>query len=87
MINDAAETDCRRRGRGGRVGANAVESDGDSVWRSEDFAFMLAGEAGGLSVHRQGPRRAVPVHNPQYDFNDEILPIGASCGHGWWRPG
>jgi metal-dependent amidase/aminoacylase/carboxypeptidase family protein len=33
--------------------------------------FVRLGQAG-------GDKGAVPVHHPRYDFNDDILPIGAS---------
>jgi hippurate hydrolase len=47
----------------------------------EDFAYM-AQKVPGCFV-RFGQRGAdgkggVPVHNPRYDFNDAILPLGAS---------
>jgi metal-dependent amidase/aminoacylase/carboxypeptidase family protein len=44
---------------------------------SEDFAFMLAEKPGAFLFIGNG-LGSVPVHNPHYDFNDEILPLGAS---------
>jgi hippurate hydrolase len=60
----------------------------DKVWRNmmpsmggEDFSFMLQAVPGayirigqGLP-HGPGPH---PLHNSRYDFNDEILPLGAA---------
>ena len=60
----------------------------DKVWRNmlpsmggEDFSFMLQAKPGayirigqGLP-HGPGPH---PLHNSRYDFNDEILPLGAA---------
>ena len=60
----------------------------DRVWRNmtpsmggEDFSFMLQVKPGayirigqGLP-HGPGPH---PLHNSRYDFNDEILPLGAA---------
>ena len=60
----------------------------DKVWRNmmpsmggEDFSFMLQVKPGaylrigqGLP-HGPGPH---PLHNSRYDFNDEILPLGAA---------
>jgi hippurate hydrolase len=44
---------------------------------SEDFAFMLQKRPG--SYVWLGSGESHPnLHSPQYDFNDEILPIGAS---------
>lgn len=44
---------------------------------SEDFAFML-GERPGCYIRIGNGTNAPGVHNARYDFNDEILPIGAS---------
>jgi hippurate hydrolase len=45
----------------------------------EDFSFML-NEKPGSYLMLGGQRAATDanVHHPKYDFNDEILPIGAS---------
>ena len=46
----------------------------------EDFSYM-ANAVPGCFVRigqRAGTRGAVPVHHPRYDFNDDILPIGAA---------
>ena len=46
---------------------------------AEDFAYMLEQRKG--SYIWIGGGAAVPgkmLHNTRYDFNDEILPIGAS---------
>jgi amidohydrolase len=46
---------------------------------SEDFAFMLQAKPGCYVFIGNGTgEKAVGLHNPHYDFNDEILPIGAS---------
>lgn len=42
---------------------------------SEDFAFMLAARKGGYAWIGNG--RPTALHNPEFDFNDEILPLGA----------
>ena len=60
-------------------GADRVLTDIDPVMGAEDFAFMLEQRPGAyLFVGQEGGPTACSVHNPQYDFNDEILPIGAS---------
>ncbi|RYF78173.1 MAG: amidohydrolase [Comamonadaceae bacterium] len=57
------------------------------IMAAEDFAFMLEQVPGcyafignGDGDHRLPGHGAGPcvVHNPSYDFNDEILPLGAS---------
>ena len=47
---------------------------------AEDFACSARNEAGRLYLDRQRRRRRIgpSVHNPHYDFNDEILALGAS---------
>ena len=45
----------------------------------EDFAFMLEAKAGSYIMLGAGRGSDDPqVHHPKYDFNDAILPIGAS---------
>ena len=49
------------------------------VMGSEDFAFMLQAKAGCYVFVGNGPGEGgCMLHNPHYDFNDEVLPIGAS---------
>ena len=47
----------------------------------EDFAYMLHAKRGAYLMLGGGRSHEEPqLHHPRYDFNDEILPIGAS----WW---
>ncbi len=49
------------------------------VMGSEDFAFMLQAKAGCYVFVGNGPGEGgCMLHNPHYDFNDQILPLGAS---------
>ncbi|MFA5916394.1 MAG: M20 aminoacylase family protein [Burkholderiales bacterium] len=51
------------------------------VMGSEDFAFMLQAKAGCYVFVGNGPGEGgCMLHNPHYDFNDQILPLGA----GYW---
>jgi hippurate hydrolase len=54
---------------------------------AEDFAYMLQEKPGcyvfignGEGLHREEGHGLGPcnLHNPSYDFNDALLPIGAS---------
>ena len=46
---------------------------------SEDFAFMLQERPGCyLFIGNGGAAGGCLLHNPHYDFNDDILPLGAS---------
>ena len=56
-----------------------VESDREPVMGSEDFAFMLEKKPGAYILIGNGPGEGgCMLHNPRYDFNDAILPTGAS---------
>jgi hippurate hydrolase len=69
------------------VGADAVDAAYPAVMGAEDFAHMLRAKPGcyafignGDGGHRlpdHGPGPCI-IHNTSFDFNDEIIPIGAS---------
>ena len=70
----------------GIVGAEQVLTQEPSM-PSEDFAFMLQAKQGayvfignGLGDHRLAGHGMGPcmLHNPSYDFNDTLLPLGAT---------
>ena len=45
----------------------------------EDFSFMLEAKQGSYIMLGAGRGPDDPqVHHPRYDFNDDILPVGAS---------
>jgi hippurate hydrolase len=46
---------------------------------SEDFAYMLQEKPGSyIWIGNGDGEGSCMIHNPGYDFNDEILPIGAT---------
>ncbi len=59
------------------VGAEAVLTSPPPSMGSEDFAFMLAKKPGAYVWLGAGKGRA-GLHNPSYDFNDTVLPVGAA---------
>ena len=61
------------------VGANQVVSDLTPSMGSEDFSFMLQQRPGAYFRLGQGagPSSCL-LHNPNYDFNDAVIPIGAA---------
>ncbi len=80
-VNWPAETDHCAEVAGEIVGAENVHGDVDPVMGSEDFAFMLEKKPGCyilLGNGMEGGPGGCSVHNPNYDFNDEIAVIGAS---------
>lgn len=61
------------------VGEDNVQRDVDPVMGAEDFSYMLLERPGAyLWLGQAGGPSACSVHNPRYDFNDDVLPIGAS---------
>ncbi|MFC5477950.1 M20 aminoacylase family protein [Massilia suwonensis] len=69
------------------VGAANVNTEVEPTMGAEDFAFMLQEKPGcyvfignGEGEHRAGGHGLGPcqLHNGSYDFNDQLLPIGAS---------
>jgi len=69
------------------VGADNVNAACEPTMGSEDFAFMLLARPGcyafignGDGSHREGGHGMGPcmLHNPSYDFNDELIPLGGS---------
>jgi hippurate hydrolase len=69
------------------VGADNVDENYPAVMGAEDFAHMLRAKPGcyafignGDGGHRLPDHGAGPciIHNTSFDFNDEIIPIGAS---------
>ncbi len=66
------------------VGSNNVLRNEKPSMGSEDFSFLLNASEGayiwignGL-VPEDGPEGGCMLHNTEYDFNDEILPLGSS---------
>jgi amidohydrolase len=94
-INAAAEADFARQIMASIVGeANVLVQE--PTMGAEDFAYMLQAKPGaycfignGEGLHREMGHGGGPctLHNPSYDFNDELIPLGASywvkLAEGW----
>jgi amidohydrolase len=79
LINTAQAVEIVVRAAASVVGSDNVNDAIDPVMGSEDFAFMLEAKPGAYAFLGQaGPTNSCMVHNPHYDFNDDLLPIGAS---------
>jgi hippurate hydrolase len=59
------------------VGEPNVNRAHHLIMGSEDFSFMMEARPGAFMLIGNGENRA-HVHSPTYDFNDEILPLGAA---------
>ena len=94
-INTAAEAALARRVMADLVGTDNVLAQ-EPTMGAEDFAYMLQAKPGAYAFigngdgqhrmigHGEGP---CMLHNPSYDFNDELIPLGASywvqLTHAW----
>jgi amidohydrolase len=85
-INSARESEFARQVMASIVGEDNVHAQ-DPTMAAEDFSFMLQAKPGCYSFisngdgdHREMGHGGGPcmLHNPSYDFNDALLPLGAT---------
>ena len=85
-VNSAAEAAFCREVMLGIVGAENVDVQ-EPTMGAEDFSFMLQAKPGayvfianGDGTHREMGHGGGPcmLHNPSYDFNDDLIPLGAT---------
>jgi hippurate hydrolase len=78
-INDKAQTDyVREQARRFAGAADVIDLERPSMG-SEDFAYMLRARPGSyFFLGTASGKDDKPVHHPGYDFNDDILPVGAA---------
>jgi amidohydrolase len=85
-INHPAETEFVRGVMADVVGAENVQ-EFEPTMGAEDFSYFLLEKPGcyflignGDGAHRAGGHGLGPcmLHNPSYDFNDELIPLGAT---------
>tara|TARA_B100001123_G_scaffold438471_1_gene573351 strand:- start:87 stop:1256 length:1170 start_codon:yes stop_codon:yes gene_type:complete len=78
-INEPLETSLTADVAREIAGADMVSLDKDPMMGAEDFAFMLNEKPGAYMWIGNGPGDGgCMLHNPRYDFNDNILALGAS---------
>lgn len=80
-INTPQETLFAARVAEGLVGIDHVVRDLEPSMGSEDFSFMLQVKPGAYMRIGQGAENGLGtcvLHNTRYDFNDDILPLGAA---------
>jgi len=77
-VNSAAEAEFAAR-VGERVfGAQNVLRDAEPTMGGEDFSYMLQARPGAyVFLGQGGAQLGCLLHNPNYDFNDEVIPLGA----------
>ena len=85
-INSAREAEFARKVMVGIVGADHVTAQ-EPTMGAEDFSYMLMAKPGcysfianGDGAHREMGHGGGPcmLHNPSYDFNDTLIPLGAT---------
>ena len=64
------------------LGADHVDRTLDPSMGAEDFSFMLQVKPGAYMRLGQGGEGGCFLHNSRYDFNDEVLPLGAALHAG-----
>ena len=86
-INHAHEADFLRRVAQGVLGEHNVPAQ-EPTLGAEDFSYMLMARPGAYAFlangdggHRDAGHGMGPcmLHNPSYDFNDDLIPVGARC--------
>jgi hippurate hydrolase len=86
-VNDAGQTAVAVAVMRELVGDAHVNAAVDPTMAAEDFSFMLREKPGcyaflgnGVGDHRLHGHGGGPclLHNASYDFNDALLPVGAS---------
>jgi hippurate hydrolase len=87
LVNHAEETRFAVEVMKAVVGADKVDDNVEPTMGAEDFAYFLQAKPGcyifignGEGEHRDGGHGLGPcvLHNASYDFNDHLLPVGAS---------
>ena len=87
LVNHAEQTAVAVEAMRAVVGADKVDANVEPTMGAEDFSFMLQAKPGcyvflgnGEGDHRAAGHGLGPcqLHNASYDFNDQLLPIGAS---------
>jgi hippurate hydrolase len=76
LVNDPGETAFATRVAQDLFGPGRVTAQGDPLTASEDFAFMLEKVPGCylfIGNGEAGTPGACSVHNPGYDFNDDLI--------------
>lgn len=82
LINHPEQTLLARHAVSQVLGEQNVQGDeAEMMMGSEDFASMLEARPGCYFILSNGVGQwyGCSVHNPGYDFNDRLIPIGAAC--------
>jgi hippurate hydrolase len=77
-VNSAREAEFAARVGETIFGAGNVVRDADPTMGAEDFAYFLQEKPGAyVFLGQGGADGGCFLHNPRYDFNDSVIPLGA----------
>jgi len=78
-VNSSAQSEVCRQVATALLGPDKVRTNELPSMGAEDFAYMLREKPGCYVWLGNGPGTGgCTLHNPHYDFNDEILPLGVN---------
>ena len=79
-INHEAETIRAQKAAAEVLGESRIHRNAPPRMGAEDFSYMLQKRPGAFIGIGQGDggRHSVGLHNPRFDFNDDLIPYGAS---------
>jgi hippurate hydrolase len=75
-VNHDAQTDFAAQIAEGISGVGKVDHNIDPMMGGEDFSYMLEERPGAFIFAGNGDTAG--LHHPEYDFNDELIPVGCS---------
>lgn len=75
-VNHASNTEFAAQVAADIVGSDNVDVNTRPMMGAEDFSYMLNERPGSFIFIGQGDTAG--LHHPEYDFNDDIIPIGCS---------
>jgi hippurate hydrolase len=79
VVNSEAETDIAYQAAAATVGADNASNKFVPTMGGEDFAYFLQHSPGAyIALGQKDEHKTAQLHSPHYDFNDDVIPIGAS---------
>lgn len=81
LVNHPAEAEILRNSLAPLFDPQRLRSNAPIIMSTEDFAWMLQEVPGCYFMlgNGEGEYHGCSVHNPHYDFNDELVRLGADC--------
>ena len=76
LVNDSERVEFAAGVARDVAGEGRVDADAAPLMGAEDFAYMLNVRPGAYIFTGNG--ETAPVHHPEYNFNDEAIPVGCS---------